>query len=257
MKNFKPDYEYRQVNTKEINVDPLYQRDLSKSKVTKIVKKFNPYLVNACKLSFRDGKFWVFDGQHTIAAIKAKNNGNDLMVDCKVFYGLTRIDEMELFIEQNGESTNVRTNERLRALFNNGDKDVVGMVRSCEKVGVKVDFMKGQAHNRINALSTLMKSYKSMTEKQFMNMLLTIKEAWGGVPESFSAEILNGMTRFYIAYDGEFNKNRLKKVLAKTSPVAIIRDGKVSATGGNAKYARVILGIYNRHTSIGKLEDKL
>ena len=63
-----PDYEYKQINTKEICIDKLYQRELNRPRVNRIVKNWNPYLVNACKVSFRDGKYWVFDGQHTIAA---------------------------------------------------------------------------------------------------------------------------------------------------------------------------------------------
>lgn len=87
MTHSTPEYEYKQVNTRDIFVDPLYQRDLNNGKVGKIVREWNPYLVNAVKVSYREGKLWVFDGQHTIAAIKSKHNGRDCMVDCKVFYG--------------------------------------------------------------------------------------------------------------------------------------------------------------------------
>ena len=107
MINSTPEYEYKQANTKDIFVDPLYQRDLDNSKVSKIVRDWNPYLVNAVKVSWRDGKLWVFDGQHTIAACKAKRGGRDCMVDCKVFYGLTRLDEMSclsLRMEQQPQS---------------------------------------------------------------------------------------------------------------------------------------------------------
>lgn len=258
MKIFKTpvSYEYKKVNTREILVDPLYQRDLSKAKVTRILKEFNPHLVNAPKVSFREGKFWVFDGQHTIAATKAKY-GHDIVIDCKVFYGLTRLDEMELFIAQNGISSAVSVNEKYRALFNNGDKDVVGMVRACERVGIRVDFTRGPGKNKVIALATLMRSYQSLTTKQFADMLTTLKNAWGGIPESFSAELINGLTKFYMIYDGDFSKKRLLNVLQKTSPIVIVRDGKISSASGSAKYARIILGIYNKGTSVGRLDDKL
>lgn len=45
MINSTPEYEYKQANTKDIFVDPLYQRDLDNSKVSKIVRDWNPYLV--------------------------------------------------------------------------------------------------------------------------------------------------------------------------------------------------------------------
>lgn len=42
MINSTPEYEYKQANTKDIFVDPLYQRDLDNSKVSKIVRDWNP-----------------------------------------------------------------------------------------------------------------------------------------------------------------------------------------------------------------------
>lgn len=256
MKHSTPEYEYKQVNTRDIFVDSLYQRELNNTKVNKIVREWNPYLVNAIKVSYRDGKLWVFDGQHTIAAIKAKRGGRDCMVDCKVFYGLTRLDEMELFIAQNGAASAVKTREKFRALYNNGDPDIIDMVRSCEMVGIRVDFTAGKANNKIIAVASLFKTYKLLNYDEFTDMLMIIKEAWQGAAESFSAEILSGMTKFYIAYRGDFNRKRLVSRLAKQSPVAIIRDGKVTASGGTSRYARVILGIYNQNASSGRLEER-
>lgn len=256
MINSTPEYEYKQANTKDIFVDPLYQRDLDNSKVSKIVRDWNPYLVNAVKVSWRDGKLWVFDGQHTIAACKAKRGGRDCMVDCKVFYGLTRLDEMELFIAQNGAATPVKTREKYRALFNNGDPDITAMVRECEMIGFLVDFNPSKARNRILALRTLFTSFKTLDSESFRDMMLIIKEAWGGMPESLTSEIISGMTRFYMAYKGDFNRKRLIKRLAQNSPVAIIRDGKVTASSGASRYARVILGLYNQNTSTGRLDER-
>lgn len=256
MRHCTPEYEYKQVNTRDIFIDPLYQRDLNNGKVSRIVREWNPYLVNAVKVSYRDGKMYVFDGQHTIAAVKAKRGGRDCMIDCKVFYGLTRLDEMELFIAQNGASTAVKTREKFRALNNNGDPDIRGMVKACDMVGLIVDFSPSKAKNRIIAVSSLFKAYKTLNEEEFKDMLMIIKEAWGGEPESLTSEILSGMTKFYLAYRGDFNRKRLVRCLQKQSPITIIRDGKVSSSGGSSRYARVILGIYNRNSSSGRLEER-
>lgn len=250
-----PEYEYKQVNTRDIFVDPIYQRDLNNNKVSKIVREWNPYLVNAVKVSFRDGRMYVFDGQHTVAAVKAKK-GHDCMVDCKVFYGLTRLDEMELFIQQNGAATAVATREKFRALYNNGDPDIRGMVKACERAGLDCDFKTSQARNRILAVGALFKAYKTLSENEFVDMLKIIKEAWGGAPESLTSEIITGMTRFYLAYRGDFSRKRLVTRLSKSSPIAIVRDGKVTASAGTTRYARVILGIYNQNASAGRLEER-
>lgn len=257
MSDYSTPYEYKQVNTRDILVDGLYQRDLDKNRVSRIVKKYDERLVNAVKVSFRDGRYYVFDGQHTIAVQKAVHKGRDCLVDCKVFYGLTRYDEMELFIKQNGESRPVGSNAKFRALFNNGDPDVIGMVRSCEDIGIRVDFSQAKAQNKVIALSSLFKIYMSTPPEDFQEILEILKSAWDGAPEGFCAELLTGLWLFYQTYDGSFDRKTLIRKLGRTSPLAIVRDAKLSSTPGSSKFARQIWSVYNNGSSARRLPDKL
>ena len=52
-----------------------YQRELKSERVKRIVKSFDERIANEPKVSFRDGKYYVFDGQHTIDARKVMNGG--------------------------------------------------------------------------------------------------------------------------------------------------------------------------------------
>ena len=258
MNKNKPDYEYKQVNTRDIYVDKLYQRDLDNKRVARIADEFNPYLVNACKLSFRDGRLWVFDGQHTIAALKTRNGGKDVYCDCKVFYGLTRVDEAELFVLQNGISRIVNTNAKFRALFNTGDKDVVGMNTAVENLGLRLNYNHtSSARNSINALSALFKLYMSLDAYTFADTLSILKEIWGGIEGSFCAELLSGMGLFCATYRGQYKRSALIKRMQRKLPAEIVREGKVSLANGAKKYARVILGVYNSGTSANRLPDLL
>ena len=96
------EFEMRQLRPSQIRCDPLYQRELDIRRVDKIVKEFNGDTFNEPKVSYRDGVYWVFDGQHTIAAWRKYHNGEDKLINCKVFKGMTWIDECEAFIRQNG-----------------------------------------------------------------------------------------------------------------------------------------------------------
>jgi hypothetical protein len=89
MDNYNTNYEYKQINSAFILSDPDYQRTLDVNRVKRIVANFNPNLVNPIKVSLRNGKYYVFDGQHTLAALKMKNNNQNLLVECKV-YRLTK-----------------------------------------------------------------------------------------------------------------------------------------------------------------------
>ena len=77
-----------------------YQRELNPNRVRKIAAEFDEHIANDPKVSFRDGHYYVFDGQHTIAARKLRNGGQDLPIRCKVFYGLSELDEAILFAQQ-------------------------------------------------------------------------------------------------------------------------------------------------------------
>lgn len=70
-------YRLQPVNTANIKTDS-YQRGLDRKKVNRIAANFDERIANEPKVSFRDGAFYVFDGQHTIAARKKLNGNQDL-----------------------------------------------------------------------------------------------------------------------------------------------------------------------------------
>jgi len=253
------EHEYKSINTKELNVDYLYQRDIDLKRVKRIAKNYDPCLVNPIKVSLRDGKYYIFDGQHTVSAEKmVRGKGKDVVVECKVFTGLSRADEMELFVAQNGESSGVKINDRMKALFNFGDRDVVNMVNAASEAGVRVDFSSGTAMNKVTALSALTKVYMRRTNNEFIEILTVLRQSWDGISESFTRELLLGMDKFYEHYYGKFKKQDLVSSLSKVTPNAIIREGKSlnSSVTSNITYARLILRTYNTNRR-NKLEDVL
>lgn len=249
--------EYKKVNTKFLFVDDLYQRKIDTRRVNKIVKEFDQNLVNPIKVSYRNGKYWVIDGHHTMMALIAKNGGNDLMVDCKVFYGMTWLDEVNYFLAQNGNlARNVNINDKLRAMKNAGDPDVSNMVKLAEKCGFKIDFTGAKGPNKIVALSTLTKVYAGMEPNEYVDYLTLLKKTWNGSPDSLSREILQGFYIFYKTYAGKFNAKSFVTRLKKVAPYDIIRDGRSSLSPGATKYARQILGRYN-YNARDRLPDLL
>ena len=257
MKDFREfQSEYKKINTKFLFVDDLYQRTVDTHRVNKMVAEYNPNLVNPIKVSFRDGKYWVINGHHTLQMLLRRNKGNDLLVECKVFYGMTWLDEVNLFLAQNGVSRTVNINDKLRAMRNAGDPDVSQMCKLTEKCGFIIDFKGSKGDNKIVALSTLLKAYSAMTPEEYEEYLTLIKKTWGGMSDSLCREILQGMFIFYKTYKGQFKTQNFVSRLKKVSPVAIVRDGKVSSAPGATKYARQILGWYNRNAK-DRLPDLL
>ena len=100
MNSIKTLYKLMEVSSRDLEIPDAYQRKLNTERVAKIVAGFNERIANEPKVSFRDGHYYVFDGQHTIVARKHMNGNNDLPILCKVYYGMTEADEALLYAPQ-------------------------------------------------------------------------------------------------------------------------------------------------------------
>src|SRR5699024_6847392 len=87
-------YQEMMINSKMLEVPRgTYQRELNIHRVRKIAAAFDIRLLNQPKVSYRNGRYYVFDGQHTIAALKLTNGAKDTMIRCHVYRGLSESDE--------------------------------------------------------------------------------------------------------------------------------------------------------------------
>lgn len=250
-------YEYSKLSSRVIISDPDYQRQVDYARVKKIVSNFNENLVNPIKVSYRDGKYYVFDGQHTLKALILHNNNKDLMVRCKVYRGMTKEDEARLFAEQNGISRIVESNQKLNSLYVAKDKDVVEFKKTIEDCGLICDFKKGSSYARLICYSTAYSIFQKHGKEQLKKVLDIIVEAWQGEPASVTKEIVTGIDVFTRVYADEYDKKKLVKKLQAVSPLTITRDGKASSYGGAKRFAAQILNYYNKGATSKRLENKL
>ena len=113
MKTNEFTYKVMDLNTAQLEIPrETYQRELSPDRVRRIVKAFDERIANEPKVSYRGGHYYVFDGQHTIAARVERNGGKPLAILCKVYLGLSESDEATLFAEQNGFSAELTAGAR-------------------------------------------------------------------------------------------------------------------------------------------------
>lgn len=228
-----------------------YQRALNNHWVNEIVANFNEDIVKQVTLSHRDGKFWVIDGQHTIAALKMRNGGNDRPVECLVYDGLTVKDEANLFLLLNDSkySKPVTVSAKAAARFGSlQDKEICDIVDAAKRAGIEVRFrptsMPAGATCAVNALTRAWKRLGG--EPRFGDMLTALISAWGGDPESLRSDFINGMAEFMVKFDQGFSRARLAKVLRETAPSDIRREAKLNSGSTGAKYAKVFTALYNK-----------
>lgn len=237
------EFEYRWLRPSQIEVDPLYQRNLDTARVDKIAKNFNGDIFNEPKVSNRDGKIWVFDGQHTVAAWRKMNNNEDKPIYCKVFKGMTWLDECGRFIDQDGYDKDPTISDTLRAAYEARRPDVVGMVNGAELVGFKVNFKNNKSNKTIVSVGALHRAYCKLGVEAYVDMLTAIRDAWDYDVDSICAQIINAMTMFYKTYGGNFKRADLVSSLKRVTPAQIIREGRTFRMKNG--FAREIVKCYN------------
>lgn len=250
------EFEYKLLRPSQNRVDPLYQRKIDPRRVEKIVKDFDGDIFNEPKVSYRDGVYWVFDGQHSIVAWRKLHNGEDKPLLCKVFKGMTWLDEAEAFRKQNGYDKDPTTAEDLRAAYNSKVPEIVDMVEKAQLCGFTVDFVDSKTPTRIVALSALHRAYRTLGGDDYLDMLTAIRDAWYGDMDAVSSPIISGMTVFYKTYKGAFDRESLVNSLKRITPAEILRNGKSYRNRKNT-YSREIVKQYNFKRKYRLDENKL
>ena len=118
----------------------IYQRGIERKRVELIARDFNEYIVNEPKVSFRNGRYYVMDGQHTIEGCILLNGGEDRPILCKVYTGLTMEQEALLFAEQNGHAAPLSAGIKLRAKVVGGDAPSKAFVAATNRAGLSLNY---------------------------------------------------------------------------------------------------------------------
>lgn len=210
-----------------------------------MLENYNPNIVNDLKVSFRDDKYWIFDGNHTLKMLTERAGTDNIYVQCRVYFGMTREDEAKMFALQNGISRKVTNSQKLRALNVASDPDVQAFVEACNKAGAKCTFTATNATYHIKCYDAAYKIYQKHGEEHFIKTIKTIIRAWSGSADSLRKEIICGMDILLYAYP-EMDLNRLQTKLHEVSPVTIIANGKTDKVfSANKRFAAQMALIYN------------
>ena len=214
-------------------------------KVAKIAANFSEYIANEPKVSYRDGRYFVFDGQNTIEARKTCNGGRNLPIRCKVFYGLSKEHEALLFAVQTGISSELTAGEQLRAKLVAHEENACDFVSVTEDTGVRFALDGIRAPWKIYCIRSAYYIYKSYGAALYREMLSILVDAWGGDSDSFLSGILHGMARFLALYQGEYSRERLILRLRTVHPKTITRLAQNDTGNVADRHMKQILSIYN------------
>lgn len=245
------------LNTKDLISSQEYQRNIDQKRISYIVSNFDPHKFGVIKVSFRDGKYYVYDGQHRIAALKVLHDNRDDVVKCEVHNGLTYEDEAKYFAEQYLGSKNVGIVYRWKALYEAKEEPVYSIVNSVRAIGIDVKFTKVKAANRIIAFKQLNDMWAKLGAEKTLKILTLLKKVWETDENAFDGNIILGMREFFSVYMNEIKEETFIKQMKKVAPSAIVIEGKKDTISKNGlNYAKIIWIKYNNGLKTRRLDYK-
>lgn len=249
-------YEVKNLLSSQLNISAVYQRKVDQARVRRIVAEFDPKLVNMPKVSLRDGAYYVFDGAHTLTALRQMANGQDFKVTCRVYLGLSLEDEATLFSQQMGLSKQVSIPEKLRALEIGGDPETIEFLESTRYAGFTIT--PGENHRRkghILAVAKALEAYRKLGSEQYVRMLELIKASWHGDPQSVSQNMLGAMVLVIQTYGDEIINERFNRRM-QAAPYETIHSEALKFPALSPAYAHAmsIVKAYNRPGGHGVLD---
>ena len=250
--DIKTSYKIMQLSTALLTSGQAYQRPVKRRHVDKIIRNYDPRLMDEIIVNCRGGKYYVIDGQHRITALREMNNGVDVIVTCKVYYGLTYQQEAEFYHLLDAAKTKLNTKDDVRSMFESGEFPNIEDIKKVLKAnGLELNLTSGGVHadNRISAIRETLNAYDELGFSEFSRMIRLLKETWHGKRKSLTSYILSGMALFLKTYGELVSDATFVQQLSRFRPEDIIQQGKADTTArsGQVKYAKAIWSKYNFH----------
>lgn len=259
---------FRMVDINLLTSGLAYQRPIDEGFVAEKVSCFDMNLVEPICVSFRDGRYYVVDGQHTIAILKNKEFNKAY---CEVRSGLMVEDENAWFYSKETKHRKQSTNRLLNARYFSGiDSKLNSLVQYLGVVGYKLKTVDVKnSEGVINASETIESIFNTMENIDFLKYITLHQSTWNGEKKSLQATFLRGLSVFYTTYYSEIDEKRFIKVFSKSanknakSPQDLLQEASrdIDTKDVNIKLAKVLVRTYNYNMrsgnplKISKLED--
>ncbi len=191
-------------------IPPHAQRDFKPHKVDQILAEFDLDVFGLPVVSERRGIFYILDGQHRVAAIKAwiGDGWEDQRIECRVYKGLTEADEADKFDRLN-DAMPVSVFDKFRIRVNAKREVETRIKQLVEKEGLKIS--KDKIPGAIGAVGTLRRVYVRSSEAALSKSLRIIRDAFGDA--GFEASVIDGIGHLVQRYDGLVNEDIAAKQL--------------------------------------------
>lgn len=217
-----------------MDIDDSYQRVVSNN-VKKLMQDWSDDKCNFLWVSYRDGKFYIIDGQHRWTVAKAKGI---VTLPCIIFTGLTVEEEALKFADQNVNVKKLTAYDEYKAHIKNGDMSIPSVAtdmyigRVCDLYGVEVKKRSGvnREEKVLGSLTMARRIVNGIDGLETFDWIIgTVSSTnWRECGDSYSADMMGMFRTFYNNNKGCIGNATevLKSVLNSISPTEFVINSK-------------------------------
>lgn len=233
------------ISTAALHSGLAYQRPVRPAHVRQLIRKWDHNYLTPIEVSFRDGKYNVINGQHRIEAMKKMNHGEDLVVQCLVYTGLTYQQEAAMYYLLDKTSGHLKLANAIKALMESGtDPELMDIKQRIERAGFTwaLDRPSGATYE-IKPVREIINAYQKLGGQAFSRMLGLMAGTWHGAQNSLKSGMISGMALFLKTHENELEDYEFIRRLSEANPSEIIQLAHVERPA--VRYARLIRRKYN------------
>lgn len=183
-------------------------------------------------LSYRDGTYWIVDGQHRVRALEMCDFG-DYKIQCEVYHDLTEQEEALLFLARDDRRA-ITPIDKFRIAVFGGREPELTINKIVEKQGLRVAGS-GSHTGAIQAAKALMDSYEEVGGAKLGRALNLLNQSFTGEPKAFTATMIRAMSLVVFRYgnglDDEVIINKLGTIRQGTEGLLQKADVLMRRTG--------------------------
>ncbi|MBR5361248.1 MAG: hypothetical protein IK123_10200 [Lachnospiraceae bacterium] len=239
-----PRVSFELIPINELTCDQIYQRALSEKQVRRTSDNFDPYQINPVKISKRDGKNYVIDGQHTMEIVAKVSGSREMPVWCMVYDDRLRYEkEANVFAEQAKYARALSPYEIFIAKVESGDEESL-MIKAVVETN---NFVIGKEVKSgvVCAVKTLEYIYNRLGLDVLSRTLRVCAASWDGDARSLSSNMLKGLSKLLAAFDEKIDDAVLIDKLSVVSLKELTRTAKDQCAGPEG-FAEAMLLYYNK-----------
>ncbi len=240
---FIPHVCFELIPIKELTCDQVYQRTLSEKQVRKTSDNFDPFQVNPVKVSKRDGKNYVIDGQHTMEIIAKVSGSRETPVWCMVYDELVYQKEANVFAEQTKYVRALSPYEIFIAKVESGDNESLMIKTLVESYNLVIG--KEVKPGVVCAVKTLEFIYNRFGMEVLSRTLRVCMNTWEGDVRSLSSNMLKGLSKLLDAYEDKISDTVFIEKLGVVSLKELSRTARDRCAGPQG-FAEAMLNYYNK-----------